>query len=144
MAEPLTFATASVHDCHVVELPRQQREAASVTRVMSLEGVPFSIERVYYLYDVPGGETRGGHAHRALSQLIVAALGSFDVVIDDGRERKTVHLRRSFHGLLLVPGIWRELTNFSSGAISLVLASRVYEESDYIRDYDRFLDMKTR
>ena len=96
----------------------------------------------YYLYDVPGGEERGGHAHRNLYQLIVAASGSFDVILDDGRERRTISLNRPYYGLLVRPGIWRELNNFSSGAVSLVLASELYDESDYIREYPDFLKEK--
>jgi len=100
------------------------------------------VRRVYYLFDVPGGESRGGHAHRELQQLIVAAGGSFDVVIDDGKNRKIVNLNRPYFGLHIIPGIWRELVNFSSGAICLVLASATYDASDYIRDYEEFIKYK--
>jgi len=100
--------------------------------------LPFSIERVYYLYDVPGGESRGGHAHYALQQLLVCVMGALDVLIDDGCHRRTVRLDRAHQGLYVCPMIWRELHNFSSGAICLVLASEVYRESDYIRDYGEF------
>ena len=101
-----------------------------------------TVRRIYYLYDVPGGEERGGHAHRVLYQLIVAASGSFDVILDDGRERRIVSLNRPYYGLLIRPGIWRELNNFSSGAVSLVLASELYDENDYIREYSDFLKEK--
>ena len=102
--------------------------------------VPFGIARVYYLYDVPGGESRGGHAHKALHQVIIAINGSFNVEIDDGLNKKSIQLCRANEGLYIVPGIWRELTNFTSGSVCLVLASRPYEESDYYRDYGQFLD----
>ena len=104
--------------------------------------VPFDIKRVYYLYDVPGGETRGGHAHKDLYQLIVAASGSFSVTLDDGKVKRTFLLNRPYQGLLVVPGIWRELTDFSSGAVCLVCASEKYLKSDYIRDYNDFLEYK--
>jgi dTDP-4-dehydrorhamnose 3,5-epimerase-like enzyme len=97
---------------------------------------------VYYLYDVPGGEERGGHAHKELYQLIVAAGGSFDVVLDDGKNKRTVTLNRPYQGLYIVPGIWRELINFSSGATCLVMASHKYDESDYIREYELFINFK--
>ena len=97
---------------------------------------------MYYLYDVPGGAERGGHAHKHLKQLIIAASGSFDVLIDDGSMKRTISLNRPYHGLLIVPGIWRELLNFSSGAICLVMASEVYQEDDYIRDYAEFKAIK--
>lgn len=103
---------------------------------------PFEIRRVYYLYDVPGGAARGGHAHRTLQQLIIAASGSFDVLIDDGRNRRTVILNRPYYALHIVPGIWRELHNFSSGSISLVLASAEFDEQDYIRDHQGFARWK--
>lgn len=104
---------------------------------------PIEIRRVYYLYDVPGGASRGGHAHRDLHQILVAAGGSFDVLLDDGRNRRTVMLNRPYHALHIVPGIWRELSNFSSGSICLVLASAVYEESDYLRNYESFRSLKS-
>ncbi|HSR42749.1 MAG TPA: FdtA/QdtA family cupin domain-containing protein, partial [Longimicrobiales bacterium] len=101
--------------------------------------VPFEIKRVYYLYDVPGGAERGGHAHRALHQFLIAMSGSFDVILDDGRERKKIHLNRSYYGLYICPYIWRELDNFSSGSVCMALASELYDESDYFRDYDEFV-----
>jgi dTDP-4-dehydrorhamnose 3,5-epimerase-like enzyme len=104
--------------------------------------VPFTIERVYYLYDVPGGETRGGHAHLDLQQLVVAVMGSFELVLDDGEERRTIRLDRAYQGVYVPRLIWRELVNFSSGCICMVLASRPYEENDYIRDYSEFLECK--
>jgi hypothetical protein len=104
--------------------------------------VPFPIKRVYYLYDVPGGQGRGGHAHYQLQQFLVAAGGSFDVLLDDGINKRTISLNRSYYALHIVPGIWRELANFSSGSICMVLASHLYEASDYIRDYQQFLSFK--
>ena len=104
--------------------------------------VPFDVKRVYYLYDIPGGEARGGHAHKELHQLIIAASGSFDVTIDDGNIKRTYLLNRSNIGLLVVPGIWRELNNFSGGSVCLVMASMLYDEADYIRGYDDFLQYK--
>jgi hypothetical protein len=119
-----------------------QSAAGSITPVEGGREVPFAIERVYYLYDVPGGESRGGHAHRALQQLIVSVMGSFDIVLDDGASRKTVRLDRAYQGLYVPRLIWRELINFSSGGICMVLASQPYEEADYIRDYNEFLECK--
>ena len=104
--------------------------------------VPFDVKRTYYLYDVPGGESRGGHAHRDLSQLIIAASGSFTVTLDDGEVKRTFLLNRPYQGLYIVPGIWRTLDDFSSGAVCLVLASDVYTEADYIRSYDEFIRYK--
>lgn len=132
----------SVFDCTLLSLPKIQTPGGNITAVNNSAEIPFDINRVYYLYDVPGGENRGGHAHKALEQVIVAALGSFDVVIDDGRTKRTFHLARPYMGLHLPPGLWRELDNFSSGAICLVLASHVYDEGDYIRDYAQFKSLK--
>ena len=125
-------------DCRVVVLPRIEDGRGNLTFIEGGQHVEFEIARVYYLYDVPGGAERGGHAHRTLRQLIIAASGSFDVVLDDGHERRTVHLNRSHSGLYLAPMVWRELENFSGGSICLVLASAHFDESDYIRDYDEF------
>jgi hypothetical protein len=112
--------------------------AGNITIIEGNKDVPFDIKRIYYLYDIPGGEERGGHAHKELFQLIVAASGAFDVLLDDGKNKKSVTLNRPDFGLIVVPGIWRELNNFSSGAICLVLSSEIYSEGDYIRDYDDF------
>jgi dTDP-4-dehydrorhamnose 3,5-epimerase-like enzyme len=132
----------SVYDCSVISLPKIHNVSGNITPVSGSTDLPFEIKRVYYLYDVPGGEVRGGHAHRELQQLIVAASGSFDVVIDDGENKQIKNLNRPNQGLLIVPGIWRELVNFSSGSICLVLASHLYNEHDYIRDYKEFLSIK--
>lgn len=134
--------TPGIFSCNVLELSRIHNPSGNITIVQSDSVLPFRIKRVYYLYDVPGGSDRGGHAHKALQQLIVAASGSFDVILDDGEMKKTVHLNRPNYGLLIVPGIWREIINFSSGAICLVLASEKYNPSDYIRDYSEFRKLK--
>lgn len=128
----------SIHRCSIVNLPKIADPRGNLTFIEGGKHVPFPIERVYYLYDVPGGAERGGHAHKQLQQLIIAISGSFDVVLDDGRERKKVQLNRSYHGLMICSMIWREIENFSSGAVCLVLASRHYEEDDYYRNYDTF------
>jgi hypothetical protein len=128
----------SVFDCSVIELPRISSLSGSLTPVTGGLQVPFKIARTYYLYDIPGGETRGGHAHRDLQQLIVAASGSFDVLLDDGCNKRVIHLNRPYFGLYMPNMIWRELLGFSSGGICLVLASDVYREEDYYRDYDQF------
>jgi hypothetical protein len=122
----------------MLELPKIGDPRGNLTFVEGEVHVPFSIQRVYYLYDVPGGSERGGHAHKELKQLIIAMSGSFDVVLDDGREKKRVHLNRSYNGLYVCPMIWRELDNFSSGAVCMVLASNRYDESDYFRDYEEY------
>ena len=133
----------TVYDCNVFVLDKIHNNAGNITVIESNLNVPFAIKRAYYLYDVPGGESRGGHAHKQLYQLIVAASGSFDVLLDDGINKKIVKLNRPNYGLLVVPGLWRELFEFSSGAICLVLTSHKYDESDYIRDYDEFVNMKS-
>ncbi len=127
--------------CKIIQLPKITDSRGNITFIENSRHIPFDIKRVYYLYDVPGGETRGGHAHRELHQFIIAASGSFDVVLDDGFERKRFHLNRSYYGLYLCPMVWRELDNFSTGAVCLVLASEFYDEEDYIRDYELFRRM---
>jgi len=129
----------SIYDCHLVDLPKITDPRGNLTFIEAGRHVPFEIQRVYYLYDVPGGATRGGHAHKALHQLIVAMSGSFDVVLDDGREKRRFHLNRSYFGLYVCPMIWRELDNFSSGSVCMVLASNHYDEGDYYRDYSEFI-----
>ena len=128
-----------VSNCRVIDLPKIQDPRGNLTFIEGNVHVPFDIRRVYYLYDVPGGAERGGHAHKGLSQLIVAMSGSFDVVLDDGTEKRRIHLNRSYQGLYVCPMIWRELDNFSSGSVCMVLASNVYDESDYFRDYSGFI-----
>ncbi len=130
----------TLSDCRLLDLPRiTQPGLGSITPVVGGKDVPFEIARVYYLYDVPGGESRGGHAHKELEQVIVAALGSFEVEVDDGIGKKTYMLNRSYRGFYLPRLVWRELKNFSSGAICLVLASQLFREEDYLRDYVQFL-----
>ena len=132
----------NIFGCTLLHLPKIQTEAGYITAINNGENLSFDTKRVYYLYDIPGGETRGGHAHKELYQLIIAASGSFDVLLNDGINKKIISLNRPYHGLLIIPGIWREISNFSSGAISLVLASAKYDESDYIRSYENFLAYK--
>ncbi len=133
----------TVHDCTLIDLPKISDRQGAITPIYGGVHLPFSIQRIYYLYDVPGGESRGGHAHRQLQQLIVSVMGAFDVVLDDGFERRRIHLDRAYYGLYIPHMIWRELENFSSGGICLVLASMLYDEGDYIRDYEAFYREKT-
>ena len=133
----------SVNDCSVLDLNKHHSDRkGNLTVVQNGITVPFDIKRVCYLYDVPGGESRGSHAHRELSQLIVAASGSFRVVLDDGTAKRAFVLNRPYQGLLVKPGIWRDLDDFSSGAVCMVLASEVYQPEDYIRDYDEFMSFR--
>ncbi|MFC2089128.1 FdtA/QdtA family cupin domain-containing protein [Bacteroidota bacterium] len=129
---------STIYNCGIIQLPRINNRAGNITSLENNITIPFEVKRVYYLYDIPGGEDRGGHAHKELEQFIIAVSGAFDVLIDDGTNKKLVHLDRPFIGLHIVPGIWRELLNFSSGAVSLVLASEKYDERDYYRDHDEF------
>jgi hypothetical protein len=133
---------SSVYDCSIIELPVNHREKGNITVIENDTTIPFAVRRIYYLYDVPGGESRGGHAHRNLRQLIVAASGGFDVILNDGKIKRIFTMNRPYQGLLVMPGIWRELENFSSGSVCLVLASYEYNEEDYIRDYEEFLVWK--
>ncbi|MBM4231352.1 MAG: WxcM-like domain-containing protein [Gammaproteobacteria bacterium] len=130
-----------LNDCRLITLPIISDARGNLSFVEGGGHIPFDIKRVYYLYDVPGGSDRGSHAHKALHQFIVAMSGSFDVVLDDGHQRSTFHLNRSYFGLYVCPMIWRYLDNFSSGAVCMVLASARYDESDYIRDYQQFLSV---
>ena len=136
--EEMTDFRRDVHNCNVMELPKLHNRAGNITVVQNGLAMPFDVRRIYYLYDVPGGSERGGHAHKALYQLIVAVSGSFDVILDDGVNKKIIQLNRPYYGLLVIPGIWRELVNFSSGAVCLVLASEKFNPEDYIRDYSVF------
>lgn len=134
---------STVYDCTIIELDKHHSDRkGNISVVENSKDVPFDVKRTYYLYDVPGGESRGGHAHRELRQLIVAASGSFTVTLDDGNVKRTFTLNRPYQGLYIVPGIWRTLDDFSSGAVCLVLASERYDEADYIRDYNEFLKYK--
>ena len=133
---------STVYNCSIIELDKHHHEKGNITVVENSKEVPFDVKRIYYLYDVPGGETRGGHAHKDLRQLIIAASGSFTVTLDDGKVKRTFLLNRPYQGLLVVPGIWRELDDFSSGSVCLVLASLCFDENDYIRNYDDFIIFK--
>lgn len=135
----ITTSEFNVDACRIVSLPKISDPRGNLTFIEGGNHIPFDIQRIYYLYDVPGGAERGGHAHKGLSQLIIAMSGSFDVVLDDGFEKKRYHLNRSFSGLYVCPMIWRELDNFSSGSVCMVLASNRYDESDYYRNYDEYL-----
>lgn len=129
----------TVEDCRIIDLGKIENDRGNLTVVQTRETVPFDIKRVFYLYDIPGGEARGAHAHKECHQFLVAASGSFEVVLDDGHEKRTVYLNRPFKGLHIPPGIWAAEQEFSSGAVCLVLASEPYEEADYIRDYEDYL-----
>lgn len=126
-------------NCHIIEFPRITDPRGTLTFVEGGRHVPFDLRRVYYLYDVPGGAERGGHAHKALHQVIIAISGSFDIHLDDGTEKQTITLNRSYQGLYVCPMIWREIDNFSSGAVCMVLASEFYDERDYYRNYEEFI-----
>lgn len=127
-------------NCRIIDLPKISDPRGNLTFIEGGHHIPFDIKRVYYLYDVPGGAERGAHGHRRLQQFIVAMSGSFDVILDDGFETKTIHLNRSYYGLYVSPMTWRNITNVSSGAVLMVLASEFYDESDYFRDYEQFLE----
>ena len=129
----------SLSKCRIIDLPKTTDVRGNLTFIEGGRHIPFDIQRVYYLYDVPGGAERGGHAHKELHQLIIAMSGSFDVVLDDGRNKKRIHLNRSYQGIYVCPMMWRELDNFSSGSVCMVLASNLYDEVDYYRDYDEYL-----
>jgi WxcM-like, C-terminal len=135
-------AAFTIFDCTLIELPRIHNRAGNITAVQNGIELPFDVQRIYYLYDIPAGETRGAHGHKNLEQLIIAASGSFDITLDDGHSSKTVQLNKPYVGLHVRPGIWRDITNFSSGAICLVLASSLYDEADYLRDYELFKQYK--
>ena len=128
-----------VHDCRIIELPKIADPRGNLTFVESNRHIPFDIQRVYYLYDVPGGESRAGHAHKTNQAFIISASGSFEVVVRDGREERRFFLNRSYYGLHIPAMVWREIENFSSGSVCLVLASELFEEEDYYREYNDFL-----
>ena len=132
----------TVYDCSVIDVSKIHNEAGNITVVENGENIPFEVKRIYYLYDVPSGETRGGHANYKLEQYIVAASGSFDVILDDGINKRRISLNRPNLALHIVPGLWREIDNFSSGAICMVLASQSFREQDYIRNYKKFKELK--
>ncbi|WP_342982613.1 FdtA/QdtA family cupin domain-containing protein [Bacteroides fragilis] len=128
----------------IIQLPKVLDKRGNLSIIEELKNIPFTIERTYWIYDVPGGESRGGHAYRENEEFIVALSGSFDVILDDGNERKMFSLNRSYYGLYVPKGLWREINNFSTNSLALILSSTVYEEKDYIRDYNDFLKMKRR
>jgi len=133
----------SVYDCSIIELDKHHSDRkGNISVVENGLTIPFDVKRVYYLYDVPGGESRGSHAHKDLSQLIIAASGSFRVTLDDGNVKRSFILNRPYQGLYVKSGIWRDLDDFSSGAVCMVLASEVYQPEDYIREYDEFLKFR--
>lgn len=132
----------TIYDCSVIEIDKHHHEKGNISVIENGNTVEFEIKRIYYLYDVPGGESRGGHAHKNLYQFMVAASGSFDVILNDGELKRSVSLNRPYRGLLIVPGIWREIENFSSGSVCLVLASDLFCEDDYIREFDQFKKYK--
>lgn len=138
----MDLQNSKVSDCALIDVSKVHNKAGNITVIENHSNIPFGVERIYYLYDIPGGEERGGHAHYDLEQYIIAASGSFDVVLDDGENRKTISLNRPNLALHIVPGLWRELENFSSGSICMVLASHKYDEKDYIRNYHEFLTLK--
>lgn len=129
----------NLDNCQIFDLPRINDPRGNLTFVEAGRHIPFDIRRVYYLYDVPGGSVRGGHAHKVLHQLIIAMSGSFDIHLDDGCSKKTVHMDRSYYGLYVCPMIWREIDNFSSGAVCMALVSEYYDALDYYRDYNQFM-----
>jgi hypothetical protein len=133
-----------IESCRLIELPKISDPRGNLTFIESNKQIPFNIQRVYYLYDVPGGAERGGHAHKELEQLIIASSGSFDVVLNDGEHERRFHLNRPYLGLYVCPYIWRELDNFSSGSVCTVLASRPYEEEDYFREYQDYVLAKSK
>jgi len=129
----------SLSDCRLIYLPKVSDPRGNLTFIEAKKHIPFHIKRVYYLYDVPAGSERGGHAHKALHQLVIAISGSFDIILNDGNSTKTVNLNRPYIGLYICPMIWRELNNFSSGSVCMVLASNAYTEEDYYRQYNEYL-----
>lgn len=133
---------SKVYDCTIIELSKHHVPQGNLSVVENYKDIPFEVRRCYYLYDVPGGESRGSHAHKELSQLIIAASGSFTVTLDDGAVKRSFLLNRPYQGLYVVPGIWRTLDDFSSGSVCMVLASHGYDENDYLRDYNDFLNYK--
>jgi dTDP-4-dehydrorhamnose 3,5-epimerase-like enzyme len=132
------FKEPRIAECKMIYLPKVEDVRGNLTFIEEKSHVPFKIKRVYYLYDIPGGVSRGGHAHKEVEEFIIAANGSFDVILDDGFNKQRYHLNRSYYGLYVPTMIWRELDNFSSGSVCLVVASGPYDEDDYVRDYKNF------
>lgn len=129
----------SIKDCRLIELPKIYDQRGNLTFIEGNRHLPFELKRVFYLYDVPGGESRAGHALKRCYQFLIAMSGSFDVLLDDGFQKERFHLNRSYYGLLIAPLTWREIDNFSSGSVCLAIASELYDESDYYRNYEEFL-----
>ncbi len=138
----LELRNSRIADCSLITLPRISERSGSLTPIENSKEIPFDVERIFYLYDIPGGETRGGHAHKECHQMLVAASGAFDVKVSDGKDEKIYRLDRPYFGLHIPPGVWAEELGFSSGSICLVLTSHAFDESDYWRDYDEFLKFK--
>ena len=134
----------TIEDAKIIELPKFLDTRGNLSVIEELKDIPFKIERTYWIYDVPGGETRGGHAYKENQEFIVALSGSFDVVLDDGKEKKTFSLNRSYYGLYVPKGMWRQMQNFSTNSLALVLSSTEYDENDYVRDYDKFLKISAK
>jgi hypothetical protein len=129
----------TIYDCTIIQLPKIENKAGNISPIQGSVDIPFEIKRVFYLYDIPGGEDRGAHAHKKCHQFLIAGSGSFNVLVDDGNDKKTFNLNRPYYGLYIPPGIWAAEMGFSSGANCLVLTSSKYDETDYIRDYNQFL-----
>lgn len=136
------MAITSIYDCMLLTLPKNHQMNGNLTSITNSQEVPFDIKRIYYLYDVPGGNSRGGHAHKDLYQIMIALSGSFTVTVDDGMIKRSFQLNQPYQGLLIPPGLWRDLDNFSSGSICMVLASELYDEEDYFRDYENYIQWK--
>jgi dTDP-4-dehydrorhamnose 3,5-epimerase-like enzyme len=135
--------STTIFDCSLLDFPKNHQLNGNLTSITNGKEVPFDIKRIYYLYDVPGGNSRGGHAHKDLYQIMIALSGSFTVTLDDGKNKQSFHLYQPYQGLLIPPGLWRDLDTFSSGSICMVLASALYDENDYFREYDDFLHWKS-
>jgi len=133
----------NIFDCSVIELSKIHNRAGNITSVTNGKNIPFDIKRVFYIYDIPGGEDRGAHAHMECHQFLIAASGSFEIELNDGKTKRTVSLNRPYFGLHIPPGIWAAEKGFSSGSVCLVLTSHKYDKDDYIRDYDKYLELKT-
>ena len=131
-----------INKCKIIELPKILDARGNLSFVENNMYIPFEIKRTYWLYDVPGGESRGGHAYKENEEFVIALSGSFDVILDDGKDKKTYHLNRSYYGLYIPKGIWREMKNFSTNSLALEFASTAYNPGDYIRDYNEFLKIK--
>jgi len=142
LSNQITYKDLTVFDCSIIYFPKNENPSGNITSLNGEKDIPFKISRVFYLYDIPGGEERGAHAHKECHQLLIAASGAFDVLLDDGKNKRLVTLNRPYMGLHIPPGIWAAELGFSSGAICLVLASHKYDAEDYIREYIKYLAYK--